>query len=99
MSKRTNLDINDVACLHIVNNLEHPTSCPTTKSTQTSIVNAPKQHISHFLAGRYGKLAKWSTQQCHQANEGKSFLEAARVGAMGALRNLISKKKLSAEKR
>jgi hypothetical protein len=45
MSKRTNLDIKDAACLHIVHILQHPTS-RTTKSAQTTIVNAPKQNFS-----------------------------------------------------
>jgi len=40
-----------------------------------------------------------STQQRHQANEGKSGLEAERVRALGALRSLRSKMKLPAEKR
>jgi len=40
-----------------------------------------------------------STQQRHQANEGKSGLEAERVRALGALCSLRSKMKLPAEKR
>jgi len=75
MSKRTNLDIKDAACLHIVHNLQHPTSRPTTKSTQTTMVNAPKQNFSPLPAGRYGKSTKRSTLRRHHANEGKSGLE------------------------
>jgi len=99
MSKCTNLDIKDAACLHIVHNLQHPTSRPTTKSTQTTIFNASKQNIWPLLAGRYGKTRKRSTQRHHQANEGNSGLEAERVRALGALRGLRSKKKLAVEKR
>ena len=99
MSKRTNLNIKDAACLHIVHILQHPTSRPTTKSMQTTKVNGPKQHFSPLPAGRYSKLMKRSTQWYHQANEGKSGLETERVRALGALRSLRSKKKLVAEKR
>jgi len=99
MSKRTNLDIKDAACLHIVHNLQHPTSRPTKKSTQTATVNGPKKNFSPHPAGRYGKSTKRSTQRCHHANEGKSGLEGERVRALGALRSLRSKKKLAAEKR
>jgi len=99
MSKRTNLDIKDAACLHIVYNLQHPTSRLTTKSTQTTMVNAPTKNFSPLPAGRYGKSTKRSTQRRHHANEGKSGLEAERVRALGELRSLRSKKKLAAEKR
>jgi hypothetical protein len=98
MRKRTNLDIKDAACLHIVYILQHPTS-RRTKSTQTTMVNAPKKNFSPLPAGRYSKSTKCSTQRCLQANEGKSGLEAERIRALGALRSLRSKKKLAAEKR
>jgi len=98
MSKRTNLDMKDAACLQIVHNLQHPTSRPTTKSTQTSMVNALNKNFSPLPAGRYGKSTKQSTQRRHQANEGKSGLEAERVRALGALRSFRSKRKLAAEK-
>jgi len=98
MSKRTNLDIKDAAYLHIVHNLQHPTSPPTTKSTKTTMVNAPKKKFSPLPAGRYRKSKKRSTQWRHQANEGKSGIEAERIRAVGALRSLRSKKKLAAEK-
>ena len=98
MIKRTNLDINNAACLHIVHILQHPTSRPTTKSTRTSIVNAPKNTVNTRPAAEYGKSTKWSTQWRHQANQGKSSLEAERVRALGALCGLRSKKKLVAEK-
>jgi len=99
MSKGTNLDIKDAAYLHIVHNLQHPTSRPTTKSTKTTMVNAPKNNFSPLPAGRYRKLKKRSTQRRHQANEGKSGFEAERILAVGALRSLRSKKKLAVEKR
>jgi hypothetical protein len=63
------------------------------------MVNAPKKNISLLPVGRYGKSTKRSTQRRHQANEGKSGLEAERIRALGALRSLRSKKKLAAEKR
>jgi len=98
MSKCTNLDIKDQACLHIVHILQHPTSRPTTRSGQTTMVNAPNDNVSPVPAGKYGKLTKRSTQRRHQANEGKSGLEAERVRAVGALGSLQSKQKLAAEK-
>ena len=99
MSKRTNLDIKDAAYRHIVQNLQHPTSRPTTNSTKTTMVNGPNKNISPLQARRYGKLTKRSTQRRHQANQGKSGLEAERVRALSALGNLTSEKKLAAEKR
>jgi hypothetical protein len=98
MSKRTNLDTKDAVCLHIVHNLQHPTSCPTKMSTQTTMVNLPKKNFSPLPAGRYGKSTKRSIQQRHLANQGKSGLEAERVGAIGALSSMQSKKKLATEK-
>jgi hypothetical protein len=44
-----------------------------------TIVNALPENFSPLPAGRYGKLTKRSTQQHHQANEGKSGFEAERV--------------------
>jgi hypothetical protein len=76
MGKRTNLDINDAAYLHIVHNLQQPTSRPTTNSTKITIVNVPKKDFSPLPGGRYGKSTTHSTQRRHQANEGKSGLEA-----------------------
>jgi hypothetical protein len=58
MSKRTNLDIKDTAYLHIIHNLPHPTSRPTTKSTKTTMVNAPKKNISPLSALSYGNFGK-----------------------------------------
>jgi len=63
------------------------------------MVNARKKNFSPLLAGRNGKSTKRSTQRRHQANEGKSGLEAERVRALGALRSLRSNKWLVAEKR
>jgi hypothetical protein len=97
MRKRTNLDIKDEACLHIVHNLQHPTSRPTTKSTQTTKVNGAKKNVLPLPADRYGISTKRSTQRHHQANGGKSCFEAERVQAHGALRSFRSKKKLLAE--
>jgi len=99
MSKRTNLDINDAACLQIVHDLQHPTSRPTTKSTHTTMVNAPKQNFSPHLGGRYCKSTNRSTQRQQQVSEDKSRLESERVRALGALRGLRCKRKLAVEKR
>jgi len=63
------------------------------------MVNAPKTNFSPLPAGRYGKSKKRSTQRRHQANDGKSGLEAERIRALGALRSLRSKKKLAADNR
>jgi hypothetical protein len=61
--------------------------------------NAPKKNFTSLPVGRYGKSTKLSTQRRHQANEGKSGVEAERIRALGALRSLRSKKTLAAEKR
>jgi len=92
IGKRTNLDIKDEAWLHIVHMLQHPTSCPTTKSRHTTMVNAPKKNFSPLPAGTYGTLTKRSTKRRHQANEGKSSLEEERVRALATLRGFRSKK-------
>jgi hypothetical protein len=60
--------------------------------------NALEKNFSPLPAGKYVKLTKKSTIQHHQANDGKSCLEAERVRALGALPRLQSKKKLAAEK-
>jgi len=54
MSKHTNLDIKDAACLHIVHNLQYPTSRPTTKLTPTTTVRARNNDSLPLLAGKYG---------------------------------------------
>jgi len=97
--KRTNPDIQDAACLHVVHMLQHPTSRPTTRWTHDTMVNDLKNYFSPLLAGKYGKLTKQSTQRRHQANESKRGLEAERVRALGAVRSLRSRKMLSAENR
>jgi hypothetical protein len=51
--KPANLDIKDTACLHVVHFLEHPTSCPKTRSAQDKMVNAPKKNLSPVPAGKY----------------------------------------------
>jgi len=99
MIKPTNLDIRDAACLHVVHILQHPTSRPTTRSTQDTMVNALKQILSPLPAGKCGKSTMHSTRWRHQVNTGKSGLEAEWVQALGALRSLRSEKKLSAETR
>jgi len=63
------------------------------------MVNALKKNLSPLPAAKYGKWMNHSTWRCHQADKGKSCLEAERVGALGALRSLRSKMKLAAEKR
>jgi len=90
MSKCTNLDIEDAACLQVVHILQHPTSCPTTKSTQNTMVNVPQKNILALLVGDYGKSTKRSTNQPHQANQDKSSLETETVRAVGALRSVRS---------
>jgi len=62
------------------------------------MVNAPKKNLLPLPAGKHGKSTKHSTWRRHQANKGKSGLEAERVRAWGALRSLRSKKQLAAEK-
>jgi len=98
MSKCIKLDIKDTACLHIVQNLHHSTSCPRTKSKLTTMVDAPKMNFTPLLAGKYGRLKVRSTQRRDPAKEGNSGFEAERVRALGALRSLRSKKMLAAEK-
>jgi len=61
------------------------------------MVNAPRKNVCSLAAGKYRKSMKNSTRQHHQANEAKSGLEAESVRALGALRSLRSKMKLSAE--
>jgi hypothetical protein len=60
---------------------------------------APKMNFSPLAAGRYSKSTQRSSQRRHEANEGKSGLEAESIRALGALRSMRSKKKLAAEKR
>jgi len=62
------------------------------------MVNAPKMNFSPLPARKYVKSTTQSTRRRHQANKGKSGLEAERVRALGALGSLRSKKKLAAEK-
>jgi len=97
--KPTNLAIKDAASLHVVHILQHPTSHPTTRAIQDTMVHAPKKNLSPTKAAKYSKSTKKSIGRCHQAHKGKSGLAAERVRALGALRSIRSKKKLSAEKR
>jgi len=96
--KQTNLDINDATCLHIVHILQHPNSCPTTKSIPTTMGNALKKIFSPLPVGKYKKSTTHSAQCCHEGKEYKSSLGAERVQVFGALCRLWSKKKLVAEK-
>jgi hypothetical protein len=98
MSKPTNPDIKDKAYLHIVHILEHPTCRPTTKSRETTIVNALEKNISQLLTGKYCKSKNLFSQRHHQAKEGNCGLKADTVRAPGAFRSLRSKKKLLAKK-
>jgi len=96
--KRTNLDIKDTACLHEVHMLQHQTSCPTTKSTQNTIVNTPKANISPLLEGKYGKLTTRSTRRHYKANEDIRCFETENVWALRQYPKLRSKTRLAAEK-
>ena len=58
-----------------------------------------EKNCSPFRAGKYSKSMKQSRRWCHTATKGKSGLEAEQVRALGALRRLWSKQKLSADKR
>jgi len=88
----------DATCLHVVHILQHPTSRPTTRSTQDPMVNAPKKNLWPLPAGKYYESTKKSTQRHHQAIKSKSGLETETVPALGPLRSLRSEKKLSTEK-
>jgi hypothetical protein len=88
MSKRTNLGTKDAASLHIAHIVQRPTSRPTTKAMHITMVNAPKKNFLPLPVVKYGKSTKWSSQQCHQAHEGKSGLNADTVGALGGLCSL-----------
>jgi len=79
--------------------MQHPTSRPKTRSTQGTKVNALKKNLSQLPGGKYVKLMKQSTRRRHQANKGKSGLEAERVPALAALPSSRSKMKLLAVKR
>jgi len=74
--KYTNFMIKDAAFLHVVHIMQHPTSRPSTLSTQNTMVNAPKKNLSLLPAGKYGKSMKRSTPQCHQVNEGMTGVDA-----------------------
>jgi len=49
---RTNRDIKDPACLHIIHTLQHPTSHQTTQSTQTKMVHGLKKNFLPLSAGK-----------------------------------------------
>jgi len=96
MNKRTNLDIEDAACLHIVHNMQHATSHPTTKLTQITMVNALKYNVSPLVGCRFSKSTKRSTHRGHQGKECKSGLLVERVWTLRALRSFRCKKTLAA---
>jgi hypothetical protein len=62
ISKRSNLDINDAAYLHIVHILQHPTSHLTTRSMQITMINDLKKNFSPLPACQYGN------QKCSPLN-------------------------------
>jgi len=93
--KLTNLDIKDAACHYVIHILQHPTSRPSTKSTDNTLVNAPKKNLSPLPAVKYCKSTKHPTKQHYHGNEGKTSLEVERVRALGALRSLRSKTKFA----
>jgi len=61
MSNRTNIEIKDAACVNIANILQYPSSHPTTKSMQTTMVNTLKKNVLPLQAGKYGISTKQST--------------------------------------
>jgi hypothetical protein len=92
-----NRNIKDAACLHTVHIWHHLSSRPRTKSTQTTLVNAPTKNFSPHPARKYGKSTKHSTQQYHPANEGESGFKAESIRGLGAMYSLQSQKNLPAE--
>jgi hypothetical protein len=74
--KRTNLDIKGSACLHVVHIFQQPTSCPTTRSTNDTMVNALKKNFTPLPVDIYSKSTEQSTCRCHQANGRKRGLVA-----------------------
>jgi len=63
------------------------------------MVNNPKENLSQLPVGKYGKSTKEYTWRRDHAKVQESGFEAERARALGALRSLWSKKRLSAEKR
>jgi len=90
----TNLDIKDTSCLHIVHILQHPTSCPKTKSRQTTMVITLRKNFSPLPVGKSDKSRKCSIERRHHVHEWKSGLDAERVRAFGAWHSLRCKRKL-----
>jgi len=79
--------------------LQHPTSCPTTKSTETTMVNAAKKNFSPLPASKYSKSTNHSTRRPHQANEGNSSSGAGRFRALRAFCCSRFKEQVSLETR
>jgi hypothetical protein len=78
----------DAACFYVVHILQHLSSCPSTRSIQDLMVNAPNMNLSVHQVRKYGKSPQQSTLQCVQANHGDSGLDTEIVQALGALRSL-----------
>lgn len=72
-----------------------PLSLTSTESI--TMPNTPEKNLAPLPAGKYGISTNPATKRRHQANAGKTGLEAERVRALGALRNQRSKKRKAAE--
>jgi len=59
--KRTNLDIKDTVCLHIINPLQHLTSRPTSWSTHATMISATKENTVHRV--QRANMANWQNVQ------------------------------------
>jgi hypothetical protein len=94
----SNLDKNNPSWLHVVYILQHPTPCPTTKSTQDTKVGIPKKNILPLPVGIYATSTLLSRCQCHQVNDGKGCSVAGRIPALTGWHSLWSKTKLLDEK-
>jgi len=80
--KHTDLDIEVAACIYIIHLLPHPPNRQQTKSTQNSMLNAPKKDFSSLPVGKCGKSTKQSIKRRHQAEKGKSSLEGEKFRAL-----------------
>jgi len=77
--------------------LQHQTSRPSTKTTQNTMVKAPKQNLPQKLAAEHVKLTKCSTCRRNQLNEGGSSSEAETFQAHEGFRSLPFGRRLAAE--
>jgi len=94
----TNLEIKDTACFHVVHIVQHQTFCPTTTSTDDTMVNAPMKNLLPDLVGNYRCSTKFSNSQYDHANDGNHILQTESARALAAWHSLHCKKPLSAEK-